>query len=698
MHMHMMPGAPDRPPRLADRLDAVRRGRFVGRAAEIAEFRAALLAAEPPFAVLQVYGPGGVGKSSLLREFARAASAAGRLVIELDGRNVEPSPAGFEQALADALERTGHAGAPGWQMPADGVLLVDTYERLSALDHWLRESFLPSLPASCLVVIAGRNQPTTAWRTDLAWAELTRLMPLGNLQPEESRTYLAARGVPAARHPAALAFTRGHPLALALVVDALRQSDDVLTGEQLAEPDIVQALVERLVSDVPSDAHQRALEICTLARSTTESLIEQVLQVPDARDLFAWLRDLPFIEQGPYGVYPHDLARDMLETDLRWRDPVMWRRLSGRIHVALRRAPVRDERDHQRALMDALYAARTQPMMAGFFDWSIGEDAYAAPARPDDLPAILSMVERNEGAAAAAIARHWWERQPDAFHVFRHGDGERFGFLAALALRHAAAGDIAVDPAVGPAFALVESYGPVTPAEDILYFRFWMHRDEYQAVTPAINLTAVTFILRSLTQPGLAWSLVAMADPDFWEPHFSGVNIPRATQADFELRGRRFGVFAHDWRVEPASEWMVARPTPMPFAVAAPDAPAGPPRLSQEEFAAAVRQALRDFTRADRLATNPLLRARLIASERGGSPAVDVLQDAIRTAVASLSVNPRDIRFHRAVWHTYIEPAPTQEQAAELLDIPFNTYRYRLAVAVERITDLLWQREVAPSR
>ena len=40
-----------------------------------------------------------------------------------------------------------------------------------------------------------------------------------------------------------------------------------------------------------------------------------------AHDLFAWLRGLSFVEQGPHGLYPHHLARDVLDADLRWRDP-----------------------------------------------------------------------------------------------------------------------------------------------------------------------------------------------------------------------------------------------------------------------------------------------------------------------------------------------------------------------------------------
>ena len=62
-----LPG-PGRTSRLADRLAAARRARFVGRLAELELFRAALLEQEPPFAVLHLFGPGGVGKTALLGE------------------------------------------------------------------------------------------------------------------------------------------------------------------------------------------------------------------------------------------------------------------------------------------------------------------------------------------------------------------------------------------------------------------------------------------------------------------------------------------------------------------------------------------------------------------------------------------------------------------------------------------------------
>jgi hypothetical protein len=88
------------------------------------------------------------------------------------------------------------------------------------------------------------------------------------------------------------------------------------------------------------------------------------------------------------------------------------------------------------------------------------------------------------------------------------------------------------------------------------------------------------------------------------------------------------------------------------------------------------------------------VRSRLVvdAAEQTAAPAR--LQALLRTAVATLAANPKDAKLHRAVWHTYFEPEPTQERAAELLDLPFNTYRYHLTKGIERITSWLWRREL----
>ncbi|MEV0751879.1 AAA family ATPase [Streptosporangium sp. NPDC050280] len=187
--------------RLVDRLNAARTATFTGRATHLAAFRDAL--AGGPAAVLFVHGPGGVGKTSLLRRYADEARRAGRHVIAIDGRDLPASPSAFSSAAAAALN------------DPTVVLLVDDFERCQGLEGWLSGTFLPRLPATALTVIAGRNPPARRWSDDAGWAQALRVLPLGNLGEQEARNMLLAAGVAAQQHEHDLAVTQAlHDLRL----------------------------------------------------------------------------------------------------------------------------------------------------------------------------------------------------------------------------------------------------------------------------------------------------------------------------------------------------------------------------------------------------------------------------------------------------------------------------------------------------
>ena len=104
--------------------------------------------------------------------------------------------------------------------------------------------------------------------------------------------------------------------------------------------------------------------------------------------------------------------------------------------------------------------------------------------------------------------------------------------------------------------------------------------------------------------------------------------------------------------------------------------------LGESEFAAAVRNALRGFHRPDALRANPLLRSRMVAERTGSytdhSAKIAALQDLLKEAAESLQASPREAKCYRALYRTYLNPAPNQERAAELLGLPFSTYRRHL--------------------
>jgi hypothetical protein len=204
-----------------------------------------------------------------------------------------------------------------------------------------------------------------------------------------------------------------------------------------------------------------------------------------------------------------------------------------------------------------------------------------------------------------------------------------------------------------------------------------------------------------LTRPGLAFSFFPTANPDFWAPMFAYGDLKRFPEADFEVGGRRYGVYGHDWRVTPPMAWLdllaEREIATEPLAVT-PTETASLVVLSQADFTRAIRDALRAFHRPQELRANPLLRSRMVVERAGAdaddSASIGTLRNLLEEAAESLKASPRETKLYRALQRTYLEPAPSQERVAELLGLPFSTYRRHLKGGITRVSEILWQREI----
>lgn len=694
--------------RLAQRLNASRQNQFVGRTTEVALFRAALEADELPFNVLYVFGPGGIGKTTLMRTLTALSEEAQVATLYLDARNLEPTPESFLMALHLLLQLP--PGVTATQALAERtdrlVIFLDTYELITPLDHWLSNTFLPQLSDSILTVIAGRRPLSPAWHADPGWRSLVRVVSLRNLSPDESASYLNKAHVPTEQHERIVTFTHGHPLALSLIADLFAQRQEI-SFQPEAALDIVRTLVEQLARKVPGPAHRAALEACAMVRLMTEAILAEMLGIPDVHDLFDWLCSLSFVETGPQGVFPHDLARDSLAADLRWRNPDWYAELHKRARTYyLTRLQHTQGPEQQRYLFDLIFLHRDNPAVRPYFEWQAsGGNVMMDTFRPADEPGILALVRQHEGAESAQLAAYWIKRQPKGVLVAReHGAGAGdlpAGLLVMVALHQISAEDAQVDPAVGKAWEYVQRHAPLRAGESATLFRYWMARDTYQAVSPVQSLLFVTIVRHYLTTPGLVYTIFPCLQPDFWMGVLTYADLLRVPELDFHVGSQVYGAFGHNWRTVPPLAWLAllgereianASVTPPPPAVAPLMV------LSEAEFANAVRDALRDLTRHNLLQANPLLRSRVVNDQ--ASPQanqierISVLQTLLKEAADTLQQTPRDVKFYRVLYHTYLHPAPTQEQAAELLDLPFSTYRRHLKTAIERVTDVLWQREI----
>lgn len=666
--------------KIEERLRAQRARYFVGRDVELQQLEAALDSDAP---VAFVYGAAGVGKTTLLRQFSSQCQDRGLETLVLDARELEPNPAGFQRQFASMVKADGRL-----------ILHIDNYETLEPLDRWIRDAFIPDLPENTFVLLASRKGPSVGWLSDPAWKDMITEIPLGNLNLSECKRYLDKREIPAGNHDSLLKFTRGHPLALSLLADVVKETGEEFKPEESV--DVIGALVERFIEAVPNESCRAALEVCALARVTTEPLLRAAVRNADAAELFAWLRSLSFVETGAYGLHPHDLARDAIALDLKWRNPDRFATIHKLVRAYYGDQLSRATGIAQQALLfDYIFLHRESPAVSAFFQFDAAIQGYADALHAEDIPALVKMTKEHEGDESAKWVQHYAETAPDAFLVIRSADqlaSSPTGFVIQLDVARQGTSD---DPAVKAARSFLAANASFGDERRATLFRNWMSRDGYQAISPVQSLLFVHIVRHYLTTPGLAFTLLPCADPQMWAPVFAYAGTPRLQEADFETGGNRYGIYGHDFRTTTPAEWLqVLAEREVPFAVAA--QPSGANRCG---FDAAVVDALKSGFLPHRLKNNVLLEARMVAKAggEGDTPEqrIRVLQTLFREGALSLRGTPADLKAFKALKACYFEPFATQEIAADKLGLGIATLRRHLREGEKGISDWLWAKEAA---
>ncbi len=282
-------------PTIRSRIQARDRDLFVGRDTELDWFES-VLSGETPQRVVFLHGPGGVGKSALIREVERRAEARGLSRVTIDGREVAPFPAAVEAALQPVVE--GDAA----------VVVFDSYELITSLDSHLRDRVIPELPDAALVIFASRQPPSRGW-FERGWDDIVKVIEIAPLRPSEARQLLERRGLDdSARIHDLVVRCEGSPLALVVASEAGP------TGS-------IDELVDRLLGGEVSTDRYRTLSVAALARVTTPELLNEVGGDDDPHESYKWLADRSFAEPLADGITLHELVSTSLREQLRQRDP-----------------------------------------------------------------------------------------------------------------------------------------------------------------------------------------------------------------------------------------------------------------------------------------------------------------------------------------------------------------------------------------
>jgi AAA ATPase domain len=681
--------------RLKDILQQQRKKNFVGRQRELEFFSNLLKEQRSSIHLLYIHGPGGQGKTTLLKQFADCCKEIAAPVIQLDCRYIESHPDSFKQYFqAAAAFANGKDVMETIEKHKGKVfLLIDTYEKLKPLDDWLRMDFLPELPENVITVIAGRSSLSTNWKTDPGWQSITKTFSLKELSSEESTQLLNRRNIPAAEINRIVDYTHGNALALSIVADMFDQRKGG-HFDPLDSPDIMKALLERFVQEVPSPAHKAALELCSLVHVTTEKLIEEVLGPQMAHELFNWLTTLTIVEKGPSGIYLHDMARDAVAAEMHWRNPEWYKHLHIKAQQFFSSRVVKQSGEKQRELLyNLIFLHRMNPAVKNFFEFQESGSSWQDKIKEEDKEQLLAMVKKYEGKAAAEIFSKWMGHEAADVWVFRDAEKTPAGFVLKINLEKI---KTTTHDEVINGLLPYKKQLKIEEGQLLSVFRSWMSRDSYQNVS-GVQSAIFLGIVQWYFTPGLAVSMLNCVHPEFWQQILNYADLHQAAELDYEMNGQSYGWYMHDWRLRTPLTWLelmgrkeINEEETGPVKESA----AG---LTEQDFIDAVHDALKQLKNPKKIIGNPLLKSRLVLQANEDEPTeinlALTLADKLTTAITSLENSPKEETLHRVLYRTFVNPVGGQEQTADFLYMSFSTYRRTVKKAVERVADILWLEE-----
>jgi len=633
--------------RLGERLASVDAARFTGRRRLLAVLDG-LLAGDEPTRVVLVHGPGGMGKSALLRAVGRRAMALGRVVWSVDARALEPVPGDLEHALAGAVD---HPGA---------VVLVDSFERAPGVGALLRERVLPGLAADALVVVAGREPPARDWFRD-GWEHVCLDLPLPPLPPDEARELLAARGVTESEVAGPLVdWARGSPLALTLAVADGRPNE----RPDLAGVDLTRMIVRRLAGDELRSIDADVLEVAAVARAVDARLLAAVLPGRPTRAATEALRSSSVAELVGARVMLHDLVRTTLRDDLRRRAPGRYGDLRCRVADHLYQRAIGGE---PRLLSD-LIELIDDPEVRWGIGGNAGSTCRVEAWRSDEVDDLVGAYLEHKSDPG------WWDdlatlvdAAPEMGGVARDLDGAPLGFCVATTVDRAPPAAEA-DPIVAPLLADARAQ-PGGGARTIIFREtFGLPGPQGDAAIGVLNLSAV---LRSgLPNVERSYILDSAAGTGSSLGFMAAVGAVRTPRLDQVVDGRTFVC----WVLDHGPGGMLGQVRDVIRAEAGAAAPDAARRRTEDLQRAAV-EAVRSASRPAALARTPFTRA-----------------DVDGAVADAFGPGEDDELLRRVVVLADLDPDVTHDQAMARLAVSRATYYRYLRQGRARVAAVLVDR------
>lgn len=326
---------------------AQRENRYiVGRRNEIKDFKLMLEQSAPnePVRIVNIYGTGGVGKSTLLRLCSRLAEETGAIFHMLDSRDFMHTEESLTSALLSLLtgddskraKEGGYGDTRGRCLAQISrlagerrvILAFDTFEEMFDMEAWLRDRFIPWLPEGSIVMFAGRHPLKGAWLLSPAWREAIWQIPLKHLNREDCMNYARLCGIEEEERMEYLwKRSQGHPLTLSLAVAAQSYGEESVIAPG---SDWFGDVAARWLKEVPDHELREAVEAASVLRRFNQELLAFVMEKDIPVQVFERLKSLSFVRKSVNGWQLHDLMSDITSSQFRERTPGLYKRYMER--------------------------------------------------------------------------------------------------------------------------------------------------------------------------------------------------------------------------------------------------------------------------------------------------------------------------------------------------------------------------------
>ena len=410
--------------RIGQRLAAIEGRLFVGREQELAQLETRVLAHDP--AVIYLYGPGGIGKTTLLGQLASRVEDAGIPVTLISGFELRDS--------LEAMARTLDELAPGRRL-----LGVDGWDELGASARPVREDVLEEVPEHWSVGLTGRQRPNPEW-WGAGWTQLLDPVRLAPLSGEDSRLLLERLKVEPSRAEELVRWSAGMPLVL-----TMGAAEEGFPDPGEGTDRLVTRLSRRLLQGAVSDEHLATLATAATARVTTPAVLAAVRPGTDAESDFNWLSEQTYTEDFAGGLRLHSLVGTVVHREASARHPQMVAETRRRLADYFWAEAVRAKTP----VVPDLWHLVEDPDVAWGLGWD-DEGRYSLDTiRPGDVEGLRAWWSVPSDADQWAWIRRYLEEAPHTAGVVRDTGGNLCGLFVAMT-PDSAPSFSADDPRMGP--------------------------------------------------------------------------------------------------------------------------------------------------------------------------------------------------------------------------------------------------------